>query len=161
MGKKSPNWIKIEKEYVTTEASLRQLAAKYGVGMSSMNRHSRERGWVAKRKAHENVIADKVGARLASAEADEQSDRALRVMQVSDKLLDLCEKMCDMKGIAPRDLRSLTAALMDIKEIQMIKSALDIREQQARIKNLEKAASPEAEDTGETGVIILPEVLHG
>ena len=44
MGKKSPNWIKIEKEYVTTEASLRQLAAKYGVGMSSMNRHSRERG---------------------------------------------------------------------------------------------------------------------
>ena len=49
---------------------------------------------------------------------------------------------------------------MDIKEIQMIKSALDIREQQARIKNLEKAASPEAEDTGETGVIILPEVLH-
>lgn len=160
MGKKSPNWIKIEKEYVTTEASLRQLAAKYGVGMSSMNRHSRERGWVAKRKAHENVIADKVGARLASAEADEQSDRALRVMQVSDKLLDLCEKMCDMKGIAPRDLRSLTAALMDIKEIQMIKSALDIREQQARIKNLEKAASPEAEDTGETGVIILPEVLH-
>lgn len=161
MGKKSPNWIKIEKEYVTTEASLRQLAAKYGVGMSSMNRHSRERGWVAKRKAHENVIADKVGARLASAEANEQSDRALRVMQVSDKLLDLCEKMCDMKGIAPRDLRSLTAALMDIKEIQMIKSALDIREQQARIKNLEKAASPEAEDTGETGVIILPEVLHG
>ena len=161
MGKKSPNWVKIEKEYVTTEASLRQLAAKYGVGMSSMNRHSRERGWVAKRKAHENVIADKVGARLASAEADEQSDRALRVMQVSDKLLDLCEKMCDMKGIAPRDLRSLTAALMDIKEIQMIKSALDIREQQARIKNLEKAASPEAEDTGETGVIILPEVLHG
>lgn len=161
MGKKSPNWIKIEKEYVTTEASLRQLAAKYGVGMSSMNRHSRERGWVAKRKAHENVIADKVGARLASAEADEQSDRALRVMQVSDKLLDLCKKMCDMEGIAPRDLRSLTAALMDIKEIQMIKSALDIREQQARIKNLEKAASPEAEDTGETGVIILPEVLHG
>lgn len=161
MGKKSPNWIKIEKEYVTTEASLRQLAAKYGVGMSSMNRHSRERGWVAKRKAHENVIADKVGARLASAEADEQSDRALRVMQVSDKLLDLCEKMCDMEDIAPRDLRSLTAALMDIKEIQMIKSALDIREQQARIKNLEKAASPEAEDTGETGVIILPEVLHG
>lgn len=161
MGKKSPNWIKIEKEYVTTEASLRQLAAKYGVGMSSMNRHSRERGWVAKRKAHENVIADKVGARLASAEADEQSDRALRVMQVSDKLLDLCEKMCDMESIAPRDLRSLTAALMDIKEIQMIKSALDIREQQARIKNLEKAASPEAEDTGETGVIILPEVLHG
>ncbi len=161
MGKKSPNWVKIEKEYVTTEASLRQLAAKYGVGMSSMNRHSRERGWVAKRKAHENVVADKVGARLVSAEADEQSDRALRVMQVSDKLLDLCEKMCDMKGIAPRDLRSLTAALMDIKEIQMIKSALDIREQQARIKNLEKAASPEAEDTGETGVIILPEVLHG
>ena len=104
MGKKSPNWIKIEKEYVTTEASLRQLAAKYGVGMSSMNRHSRERGWVAKRKAHENAIADKVGARLASAEADEQSDRALRVMQVSDKLLDLCEKMCDMEGIAPRDL---------------------------------------------------------
>lgn len=64
-------------------------------------------------------------------------------------------------GPSPRDLRSLTAALMDIKEIQMIKSALDIREQQARIKNLEKAASPEAEDTGETGVIILPEVLHG
>ena len=107
------------------------------------------------------MVADKVGARLVSAEADEQSDRALRVMQVSDKLLDLCEKMCDMEGIAPRDLRSLTAALMDIKEIQMIKSALDIREQQARIKNLEKAASPEDEDAGETGVIILPEVLHG
>ena len=161
MGAKSPNWVKIEKEYVTTDASLRELAAKHGVGMSSMNRHSRERGWVAKRFAHREAVADKAARLVCAREEEPQANRAARVMQVSDKLLDLCERMSEQEQIQPRDLRSLTAALMDIKEIQMIKSALDIREQEARIASLEKSAAAAEEESGETGVIILPEVLHG
>lgn len=161
MGAKSPNWAKIEKEYVTSEISLRQLGKKHGISLSALNRRSRERGWVAKRTAHQNAVTDAAARKLCAGEIDEQADRTARVMQVADKLLTLCERLCESEEVGARDLKSLTAALQDIKEIQMIRSALDIREQQARIKNLERQANADEEAEGETGIIILPEIKHG
>lgn len=43
-------------------------------------------------------------------------------------------------------LKAIASALRDIKEVQMLKSELDSREQEARIRNLEKQAESEHTD---------------
>lgn len=161
MGAKVPDWAKIEAEYATTDIGLRPLAKKYKLSMSAIGRQSRERGWVAKRAAHRSTVIDKASDKLCAAAAEEQSDRASRVMQVADKLLTLCERLSESEEIGTRDLKSLTAALVDIKEIQMIRSALDVREQEARVRALERQAAAAEEAEGETGIIILPEIRRG
>jgi hypothetical protein len=71
-------------------------------------------------------------------------------MMVTDKLLVKIEQTVDeiTAGTVTVDkatLKQITGALKDIKEIQSLKTDRDIREQEARIRNLEKQA--EADDT--------------
>lgn len=68
------------------------------------------------------------------------------------------EQVVQMTGIVDRmGLKSIAAALKDIKEIQMLKSELDRREQEARIANLERQAEKdEVIDEGRYGVVLLP-----
>lgn len=60
------------------------------------------------------------------------------------------EKMVAVSTIVDRKgLRELTAALRDLKEVQMLRSEMDQREQAARIASLEEKSKP-AEDGGIT-----------
>ena len=64
-------------------------------------------------------------------------------------------------GVVDRaGLRQLTAALKDLKEIQMLKSELDRQEQEARIAKLQADAQQRNndDDDDETGVILMPPV---
>lgn len=70
------------------------------------------------------------------------------------------EKLLETRTIIDRaGLRQLTAALKDIKEVQMLKSELDRREQEARISNLEKQAEKDNDQINAPTLIIegLPE----
>ena len=60
------------------------------------------------------------------------------MQNVADKLLLKIESLVDRPGMVPKDVRSLVAAVKDLKEIQSIKSDLDEQEQRARIANLRK-----------------------
>jgi hypothetical protein len=51
-------------------------------------------------------------------------------------------------------LKAIASALRDIKEVQMIKTELDRREQEARIRNLEKQAEADEKGDNEIKVII-------
>ena len=68
------------------------------------------------------------------------------------------EKVIEVRSIVDRSgLKAIASSLRDIKEIQMLKSDLDKREQEARIKNLEKQAQESNQDDGKPkGVILLP-----
>ena len=56
------------------------------------------------------------------------------------------EKVLEVKTIVDRmGLRQVTAALKDLKEIQMLKSELDRQEQEARIANLRKQADKDSD----------------
>lgn len=81
-----------------------------------------------------------------------QAKRATRLQTIADKLLDKIEKAVDNFEMVDlmtdrTALKQITGALKDIKEIQMIKSVGDMREQEARIKNLEKQAETDTNDT--------------
>ena len=66
-------------------------------------------------------------------------------MDVTDKLLTKIEETVDelsTEGIVldKSTLKQISGALKDLKEIQGVKTERDIREQEARIRNLEKQA---------------------
>lgn len=77
-----------------------------------------------------------------------QAKRAIRIQTVADKILEKIEtavdnfEMVDLM-VDRTALKQITGALKDIKEIQMIKSVGDMREQEARIAKLEKEAEPD------------------
>ena len=137
------DWKKIEAEYITTETSYRKLADKYGVDQATIARRAKKHDWVSKRQHH----ADKTQAKILTADTQRKVDRVGRLMTVADKLLKKVEQAVDQEGpMSANAIKNLSDALKNIRETQMIRSEADIREQEARIRNLEKQAQVEETD---------------
>ena len=65
------------------------------------------------------------------------------------------EKFTEVRTIVDKSgLKAIASALRDIKEVQMLKTELDRREQEARIRNLERQAEADSNDDKEIKVII-------
>jgi hypothetical protein len=60
----------------------------------------------------------------------------------------------DTIALDTQSMKHLTSALKDLKEIKGYKSAADMREQDARIRNLEKQAEADNNSDNEIKVII-------
>lgn len=163
------DWNKIKTEYITTDTSYRKLAQKYGVGASTLYARAGKEKWVEQKERHQS----KTVAKTLDAISDKKADRASRLSDVADRLMakveDLLER--DAKTIEATDgeaylldakgLKNLSGVLKDIKEIQMVRSDADLREQEARIAKLQReAARDEVKDTGYHGVVLLPMVAE-
>ena len=85
----------------------------------------------------------------------QQANRAAKVQSVADKLLQKIEALADRPGMMPKDVRSLVAAVKDLKEIQGVKSDLDEQEQRARIANLQKQANKEDTQADSIEVVFM------
>ena len=75
--------------------------------------------------------------------AAQHAVRAVKFQGVADRLLAKIEAIVDAEDaqtMTPKDIRALTAAVGDLKEIMDIRSKADAREQEARIANLERQA---------------------
>lgn len=142
------DWNAIKTEYITDESSsYRKLAKKYGVSYTSIGEKARKEGWAEERKQ----FLDKTLSKTLNAISKGQASRASRLQTVADKLLNKIEKAVDDFEMAEllvdkQALKQLTGALKDIKDIQMIKSEADLREQEARIAKLNKEAESEKKD---------------
>jgi hypothetical protein len=67
---------------------------------------------------------------------------------VANKLLDKIEKAVDAVPDADTGaIKQLTSAIKDLKEIGVFRADLDRREQEARIKKLQKESEEEQKDT--------------
>ena len=82
-----------------------------------------------------------------------------RLLNVTDKVLEKIEVAVEelsTEGIVldKSTLKQLTGALKDIKDIQGVKSDRDIREQEARIRKLEKEASASDDKPNEITITI-------
>lgn len=177
------DWQAIKAEYITTDTSYRKLAKKYGISHVQIGNVGKEENWVELRKQY----LDEALTKTVDNALDERVDRMTRVMDLTDQLLEKLEQAVgeldkviivhkekvekgntettteyrEAKdgGIIDRaGLRQLTAALKDIKEVQMLKSELDRKEQEARIANLQRQAEKEEHMDAPTLVITgLPE----
>lgn len=173
------DWQKIKTEYITTDTSYRKLAQKYEVRYATLQTRAKEEKWPELRDRHRTSTVSKSLSKIS----DKQAAKLARIEGITDKLLNKLEKAVDELdleiikrktkvddgltetttetmeavegGIVDRaGLRHLTAALKDLKEIQMLKSELDRQEQQARIANLQKQADRENDAVKEVTVTI-------
>ena len=145
------DWQAIKTEYITTQTSYRKLAQKYGVSHVQIGNVGKEEKWVELRRQHLVRTVTKTVAAVESA----QVNRAKKINTVADKLLLKIEALVDRPGMVPKDVRSLVAAVKDLKEIQSVKSALDEQEQRARIANLQKQANKEDTHADSIEVVFL------
>ena len=147
------DWQKIKTEYITTDTSYRKLAQKHGVGYSVIGERARLEGWVEQREQFRNKTLTKT----VNAISNKQVDRAAKLIDVADLLLDKVKSLVegDYELLAStQSLKNLSGVLKDIKEIQMIRSDADMREQEARIANLRKQAEKEENQSRDVTITI-------
>ena len=144
------DWLKLKTEYITTDTSYRKLAKKYGPSVTQICNRSKAEHWQEQKEQHLNGVFTKT----ISKEQSKAVDRYTRLTNVADKLLSKIEIAVDaldeeaaLKLLSSTTLRSLSGALKDIKEIQSLKGDRDLREQDARIRKLEKEAETEETET--------------
>ena len=147
------DWKKIKTEYITTDPSYRKLAQKYGIDSAVIGRRAKNEEWVKLRQQH----IDKTQTKTLDAISRKQAYRAANLIFVSDLLLGKVKSLLEMDAelpIDPQSMKHISGVLKDIKEIQMIRSDSDMREQEARIEKLRKEAMVEKE-SNEIKVTIL------
>ena len=136
------DWNKLKREYIAGGTSYRKLAAKYGVPLSTLKRIAHDEDWVGLREQ----CRAKSATKIVEIESDKNAERMKRLLKVSDDLLDVVEQAVrsfkdgDSVVLDKTVLKSLSGTIKDIKDIQNIKTELDIEEQKARIANLKKQA---------------------
>ena len=141
------DWREVQAEYITDpNSSYRKLAKKYGIPVGTLQKRAVKEDW------HSQKIQSGKNSVAKTVEIIEQgqANRLSRLMMVTDKLLVKIEQTVDeitaeSVTVDKATLKQITGALKDIKEIQSLKNDRDIREQEARIRNLERQA--EADDT--------------
>lgn len=145
------DWKKVKTEYITTDTSYRKLAQKHGINATTIAKRASEEGWVDQRKQY----ATKTQAKTLEKISQQEANRAAKISTVADKLLLQIEAMVD--GEEPLDekaIRTLTAAVKDLKEIQNVRSELDRQEQEARIANLQRQAEKTDKGDGKITVVL-------
>lgn len=140
------DWKKLKREYIAGGTSYRKLAEKYNVPFSTLRKTAAKENW---RDLRDKTRA-KTDTKIIETESDKQAERMKRLLTVSDKLLEAVESAVDKFQaeeliLEKSALKSLASAIKDIKEIQSIKSQLDIEEQKARIANLKKQAEADTD----------------
>lgn len=139
------DWQKIKTEYITTDTSYRELSQKYGVHYTNIAKRAKKEDWQQLRQQQTNTTQTK----MIQAVERRKVDRATKLLDVSDLLLQkVRERVEALDAIesGSQEFRHLSATIKDLKEIQMIRSDADIREQEARIAKLRREAEKE-EDT--------------
>ena len=156
------DWSKIMIEYITTtDTSYRKLAEKYGINKDTIYAKAKKEGWPDKRRQ----FVDRTQTKMLAVEETRAVDRATKLLDVSDLLLMRVRQRLENDKIEldAQGMRHISGVLKDLKEVQMVRSEADLREQEARIAKLQREARGEEKDKEPIRVIIgdgLDEYTH-
>lgn len=139
------DWRAIKKEYITDPTtSYRSLAKKYNISREALSVRGRLEGWVAERRR----FLDKTTSDLIRIEGNKTIDRAEKLRTAADILLDkVMQRAQDVTPEEAGEIKTITAILKDIRDIQMLRSEGDLREQEARIAKLRKETETDKQET--------------
>ena len=144
------DWKQIKAEYIAGGTSYRKLAEKYNVPFGTLRRVAEREKWTQKR----TQVAQKADTKIIESVSDDVADKAVNIIDVANKLLGKISDLIDVVSLDTQSMKHLTSALKDLKEIKGFKSDADMREQEARIRNLERQAEADSNDDKEIKVII-------
>ena len=146
-----PDWKAIKAEYIRGGTSYRKLCSKYGVSFSSLRGIAGKEKWTELREQAQH----KSNTKLVEKVSDETSGKNTKIIDVADKLLDKLNQVIDTTDVlTAKTLKDITSALKDLKDIKGVKSAIDLKEQEARIAKLEKEAQANTNQDNEIIVTI-------
>jgi hypothetical protein len=134
-------------EYIAGGTSYRKLAAKYNVSKSDVERRAKREKWVDLRRRAQ----DKVDTNIINSVSKAETKVDTTYFRLVDKLLKKTEDVIDAMPVwTITSIKEMATALKYIKECKGVRSEADIREQEARIRNLEKQAMIEDKDVAVT-----------
>lgn len=145
------DWKRIKAEYIAGGTSYRKLADKYGVSRSKLQAKATSENWVDLK----SQAQAKTESKMVDLISDQDAKKAVNIVDVADKLLGKISELMDTVPLDTQSMKHLTSALKDLKEIKGFKSDADMREQEARIRNLERQA--EADDNGGNEIKVIIE----
>ena len=112
----------IHLDYITTDLSLRVLAKKHNVAVSTLKKWKDEGHWDVERKA---LLADAAQQAREKFETDvaqalnSMTDRMGKILESADKLLLKVDQLLSLEdALAPRDLKSISSVLVDVLTMQ-------------------------------------------
>ena len=144
------DWKRIKAEYIAGGTSYRKLAEKYNVPFGTLRRVAQREEWTQKR----TQVEHKADTKMVESISNQEAEKAVNIIAVADKLLGKISELMDTISLDTQSMKHLTSALKDLKEIKGYKTDADMREQEARIRNLEKQAQAEEKDNNEIKVVI-------
>ena len=144
------DWKRIKTEYIAGGTSYRKLAEKYNVSQSTLRKVAAKEQWTELR----NKARTKTDSKIIDTVSEKEAVKAVNIIDVADKLLGKISDLLDAIPLDTQSMKHLTSALKDLKDIKGYKSEADMREQEARIRNLEKQAEAEDKTDNEIKVVI-------
>ena len=144
------DWKRIKAEYIAGGTSYRKLAEKYGVSFNTLKTHAVEEQWHKLRQQKDK----KATTKMLETISDKEAEKAVNIIDVADKLLGKISELMDAIPLDTQSMKHLTSALKDLKEIKGFKTDADMREQEARIRNLEKQAEADEKTDKDIRVVI-------
>lgn len=133
------DWKRIKAEYIAGGTSYRELAEKYDVSFSTLRKVAAKEQWTELR----NKTRAKMDTKISESVSNQGAKKAVDIIDVANKLLGKIVEIIDAVPMDTQSMKQLTSALKDLKDIKGFKSDADMREQEARIRNLEKQAQTE------------------
>ena len=145
--------------------TVRALAAKYDVPKSTIGRWVKQYGWVREAAKIEKTLPkkrDKARDMSSTGTSDGTRHEAAVQAWTSDweklrdytmKLLDKPDQLLELDdALAPRDLKSLSSMLLDVRTLLNTLSPREAEEQEMRLAALRKQAQEEQKTSAEVTV---------
>lgn len=149
------DWKKIKAEYIAGGTSYRKLCDKYGASLTTLQRIAKKEDWQGLRQQAEI----KTNTKIVNSICNQQAKTAIKINDVADKLLEkIAYTLDNVEVLDSQSIKHYTSALKDIKEIKGEKSALDLKEQKARIARLEKEAMGDEQESRDIKVTIASDL---
>lgn len=136
------DYVQIEKEYMTSNASVRELAKKYGIPQTTLQRYAKKNGWQSKREERRQKRVER-GIAREEGEQDESWERLKNTMRLV--LEDEWNKCQEDEEYRLAVLPSLTRSTKYAREIGVFGPTASERK---TIKEVEKMEN-ESQDTGD------------
>lgn len=132
MGAKRSDKEAIHLEYISTDLSLRVLAKKHNMSVSTLQLWKNNGHWDVERKAMLAAATEKAAENLSTAKAqalDSLTSRQEKTLAAADKLLAKVYQLLELEdALAPRDLKSISSTLLDIKMLTDVRDDVGDKE---------------------------------
>lgn len=167
----SIDWEQAKIDYITSNMPYCEIARKYGITASMVNKIGAKEGWVQAREAYCESVVQKTLEKTAQEQADKLASlksSADKMGNIIDKILDSAEQfnlhqlyngeVVKNEKVDTKAIRELTGAMKDLAAV--IRDVYDIptkKDNLAMEIAMQQIQSRE-EDTNESGIIMIPEV---